>query len=78
MDAIRTTPTKTWLKKLNLSHLNAVFEAHGFNTVASVLAMSSGDLDTIFTPDQLKLGERRLLEQQIESMKKVRKHRLLL
>ena len=56
----RRTPTKKWLKNLNLEHLSDVFEINGFNTVGALPAMDPGDIDVIFQPNELKLGERRL------------------
>ena len=63
---VRITPTKKWLKHINLEHLAEVFESNGFETVG---AMDQGDVEVIFQPNGLKLGERRLLEQQIRMLK---------
>jgi hypothetical protein len=60
---VRKTPTKKWLKHINLEHLAEVFESNGFETVGAIIAM------VIFQPNGLKLGERRLLEQQIRMLK---------
>ena len=65
----RRTPTKKWLRNLNLEHLSDVFEINGFDTVGALSAMDPGDIDVIFQPNGLKLGERRLLERQIEMLK---------
>ena len=71
MDVVRKTPTKTWLKCLDLQHLSTLFEENGFKTVGSLIAMDLDDLTIIFKPSQLKLGERRLLEQNISRLKQV-------
>lgn len=69
---IRTTPTKKWLDCLNLGHLYKKFEENGFLTMASVQAMEEVDIDIMFQGNEcLKLGERRLIEQQLQIMKKV-------
>ena len=65
----RRTPTKKWLKNLNLEHLSDVFEINGFDTVGALSAMDPGDIDVIFQLNGLKLGERRLLERHIEMLK---------
>ena len=65
----RRTPTKKWLKNLNLEHLSDVFEINGFDTVGAFSAMDPGDIEVIFQPNELKLGERRLLERHIEMLK---------
>jgi hypothetical protein len=60
---------KKWLKHINLEHLAEVFESNGFETVGAIIAMDPGDVEVIFQPNGLKLGERRLLEQQIRILK---------
>ena len=65
----RRTPTKKWLKNLNLDHLSDVFEINGFDTVGALSAMDPGDIDVIFQLNGLKLGEQRLLKRQIEMLK---------
>ena len=65
---VRMTPTKKWLDSLNLGHLYKKFEENGFLTLASVQAMEQMDIDTMFQ-DELKLGERRLLEKQLQFLK---------
>ena len=64
----RRTPTKKWLKQLNLEHLSEFFEINGFQTVGALSAMDLADIDVIFQPNGLKLGERRLLEKQIKML----------
>ena len=64
----RSTPTKTWLNNMNLGPLSQVFERNGFETVGSISAMDPGDIDVIFQPNGLKLGERTLLEKQIKML----------
>ena len=54
---------------MNLEHLSEAFERNGFETVGAILAMDLGDLNVIFQPKGLKLGERRLIEQQIKMLK---------
>lgn len=71
MDIVRVTPTKSWLGRLDLQHLATVFEENGFTTVGSLMAMELEDLTLIFKPGQLKLGERRLLEQKLQALKQV-------
>lgn len=71
MDIVRVTPTKSWLGRLDLQHLATVFEENGFTTVGSLMAMELEDLTLIFKPGQLKLGERRLLEQKLQTLKQV-------
>lgn len=66
---VRKTPTKEWLKHISLEHLAEVFESNGFETVGAIIAMDPGDVEVIFQPNGLKLGERRLLEQQIRMLK---------
>ena len=69
---VRTTPTKKWLDSFNLGHLYQKFEENGFLTMASVQLMEEADINTMFQGNQrLKLGERRLLEQQLQIVKKV-------
>jgi hypothetical protein len=66
---VRITPTKKWLKHINLEHLAEVFESNGFETVGAIIAMDPGDVKVIFQPNGPELGERRLLEQQIRMLK---------
>ena len=69
---VRTTPTKKWLDSFNLGHLYQKFEENGFLTMASVQLMEEEDINTMFQGNQrLKLGERRLLGQQLQIVKKV-------
>ncbi len=44
----RRTPTKKWLKHLNLQHLSYVLEMNGFETVGVISAMDPGDMDVLF------------------------------
>ena len=74
MAFVRTTPTKKWLEGFNLGHLYKKFEENGFVTMASVQVMEDEDINTMFPTQgnqRLKLGERRLLEQQLQIVKKV-------
>ena len=66
-----TTPTKKWLKPLNMEHIYHVFEEFGFTTVGSLKEMKEEDIDTIFcTPNKLKLGERRVLVSRLRSLQR--------
>ena len=68
-----TTPTKKWLKSLNMEHIYHVFEEFGFTTVGSLKEMKEEDIDTIFcTPNKLKLGERRVLESRLRSLQSLK------
>ena len=50
-----TTPTKKWLKSLNMEHIYHVFEEFGFTTLGSLKEMKEEDIDTIFcAPNKLK------------------------
>ena len=64
----KSTPTKTWLSNMNLEHLAQAFERNVFETVESISAMDPADTDVIFQPNGLKLGERGLLEKQIQML----------
>ena len=57
METFSTTPTKTWLKALQMEHVYEIFESHGFTTVGSLKEMRDEDLQLMFkTPHKLKLG----------------------
>ena len=72
METFSTTPTKAWLKALNMDHIYDIFESNGFTTVGSLKEMRDEDLQIMFsTPNKLKLGERRVLEARLRALRKV-------
>ena len=73
METFSTTPTKTWLKALQMEHVYEIFESHGFTTVGSLNEMRDEDLQLMFkAPHKLKLVELRVLELKLRALRKVR------
>ena len=54
MVTFSTTPTKTWLKALQMEHVYEIFESHGFTTVGSLKEMRDEDLQLMFKTPQTK------------------------
>ena len=72
MRTFSTTPTKAWLKALNMDHIYDIFESNGFTIVGSLKEMHDEDLQVMFSiPNKLKLGERRVLEAKLRALRKV-------
>lgn len=77
MSASNQSEIYLWLKTisngLSLERLSTEFESRGFKTVSSLKYLKESDLDVLFpSPQKLSLAEKRILEEEVQSLKRQR------